>query len=96
MPGVVGSLWPVDDLAASLVMIRFHELHSAGAEGGGTPPAKALQQAQLWLRTVTTTDLLEYLVWRRTSPELREIFQSRLRTARCALSSTRPQHGASQ
>ena len=44
--GVVGSLWPVGDLAARVLLTRFYQLW----QGDGLEPAKALRQAQIWLR----------------------------------------------
>jgi len=65
VPGVVGSLWEVDDLSTALLMIRFYEHllsrdSAAGAAGLRTPGA-ALQRAQLWLRDATTQELLAML-----------------------------------
>lgn len=51
--GVVASLWPVDDLATSLLMSRFYENHL----GRNQPPDLALREAQLWLRDVRLGDL---------------------------------------
>jgi CHAT domain-containing protein len=44
--GVVGSLWPVGDLQARVLLTRFYELW----QGDGLEPAEALRQAQLWMR----------------------------------------------
>ena len=44
--GVIGTLWPVDDVSTALIMMKFYELYLAK----GTPPALALRHAQLWLR----------------------------------------------
>src|SRR5262245_9975885 len=55
--GVVGSLWPVDDLATALLMARLYDLHlNAGRE----PPA-ALRDAQAWLRQATRAAQLSYV-----------------------------------
>jgi CHAT domain-containing protein len=54
---VLGTLWPVDDLASTLLTARFYELHLRQRLA---PPA-ALRQAQLWLRDVTRADLAEYV-----------------------------------
>ena len=62
--GVVGSLWPVSDLATMLLMIRFYEYHLKGdAVTGKGPlaPDKALRAALLWLRDVTNAELTEQL-----------------------------------
>jgi CHAT domain-containing protein len=56
--GVVGSLWLVDDLATSLLMAKFYDLHLGG---GGLEPPTALRQAQAWVREVTRAELLAYI-----------------------------------
>lgn len=58
-PGVVASLWPVDDLATALLMARFYELHLRGYGESPLPPMCALRQAQLWLRDVSAQGLLK-------------------------------------
>jgi CHAT domain-containing protein len=63
VPGVVGTLWPVEDLSTALVMVRFYEYYLRGdpATGEGPmSPARALRRAQYWLRTVTAGELLDY------------------------------------
>ena len=60
VPGVVGSLWPVNELSTALLMIKFYEYHLRGdAETGEgpMPPAQALRQAQRWLRDVPAGEL---------------------------------------
>lgn len=53
--GVLSSLWSVNDLATAFLMIKFYEnLESADM-------AVALNTAQLWLRDVTKSKLLEWL-----------------------------------
>jgi hypothetical protein len=49
-PGVVGNLWPVDDLATALVMDAFYEELMAN---GWSNPARALQRSVAWLRVAT-------------------------------------------
>jgi CHAT domain-containing protein/tetratricopeptide (TPR) repeat protein len=44
--GVVGSLWPVADIYARVLLTRFYQLW----KGDGLEPAEALRQAQLWMR----------------------------------------------
>jgi CHAT domain-containing protein/ankyrin repeat protein len=56
IPGVIGSLWPVDDLSTALVMGRFYHYHLRHA----MEPAAALHEAQCWLRDVTAGELLAY------------------------------------
>jgi CHAT domain-containing protein len=60
VPGVVGTLWPVDDIAATLLMVRwYHFLLRGDPERGGGPmePAEALRKAQIWLRELTVAEL---------------------------------------
>ena len=54
--GVLGTLWQVDDLATSLLMAKFYDLHIAER----LAPPTALNRAQAWLRTSTRDDLLAY------------------------------------
>lgn len=49
-PGVIGNLWPVDDLATALVMDFFYEHFEAS---GWLQPAEALQKATTWLRNAS-------------------------------------------
>ncbi len=46
VPGVVGSLWTVNDLSTAMLMARFYELWRRR----GFPAPEALRQAQIWLR----------------------------------------------
>lgn len=48
--GVVASLWAVLDLSTALLMTRFYQLWKID----GLAPADALQQAQIWLRDLTS------------------------------------------
>jgi len=62
--GVIGTLWPVDDLSTTLLMAQFYEYHLKGhPEMGGKPlsPSDALRRAQLWLRDTTASDLRDYV-----------------------------------
>ena len=55
-PGVVSSLWVVNDLSTSLLMDRFYQyLIEEGQE-----PITALRRAQIWLRDLTLADLARY------------------------------------
>jgi CHAT domain-containing protein len=58
-PGVVSSLWTVNDLSTALLMIKFYE----NLENPQTSPtvAIALNQAQRWLRDVKKKDLLKWI-----------------------------------
>ena len=69
VPWVVGTLWPVNDLSTALVMIKFYEYHLHGdltTGEGPMPPARALRQAQRWLRDVTVGELLAYFQHHKT------------------------------
>jgi hypothetical protein len=57
VPGVVGTLWPVEELPTLLLTTRFYELWL----GRRLPPAEALHHAQQWLRTSTVEDFKAYL-----------------------------------
>jgi CHAT domain-containing protein len=54
--GVVATLWQVDDLATSLLIAKFYELHLADK----LSPPTALKRAQAWLREATRDDLIAY------------------------------------
>jgi CHAT domain-containing protein len=54
-PGVVSTLWAVEDLSTMLLMERFYQRHLQD----GLEIAEALRQAQLWLREVTAGELTE-------------------------------------
>ena len=52
-PGVVSTLWAIDDFSTMLLMERFYENHLKGE----MEIAEALCQAQLWLRDVSVGEL---------------------------------------
>jgi CHAT domain-containing protein/tetratricopeptide (TPR) repeat protein len=58
-PGVVGTLWSVDDRSTAILMTRFYayQLKDDPTTGEPMPPGRALRQAQLWLSTATPADL---------------------------------------
>lgn len=60
IPGVVGTLWPVDDVSTALLMMRFYDLHLRGDGDGPLPPTRALCRAQLWLRDLGAGELLAF------------------------------------
>jgi CHAT domain-containing protein len=63
VPGVLGTLWQVDDLSTALVMSKFYAYHLKGDTAVGVgpmPPALALRHAQQWLREVTAGELQAY------------------------------------
>ena len=74
IPGVIGTLWPVDDLSTALLMIKFYEYHLEYS----LPPVQALRKAQLWLRNITNRELREVFDFYRQSavdrPESRMTF----------------------
>jgi CHAT domain-containing protein len=53
--GVLGALWPVDDLSTMLLMRRFYEAHISG----GMDPAAALRTAQVAVRDATNAEVRE-------------------------------------
>lgn len=57
---VLGTLWAVDDLSTALLMARFYEIHLGPAQGHtAMDPARALQEAQRWLRGVTAEEIVQ-------------------------------------
>ncbi len=54
--GVIGSLWPVNDAATSLLAARFYDEHL----DSGLPPSAALRAAQIWLRQVGMREIRAY------------------------------------
>jgi CHAT domain-containing protein len=61
---VVASLWPVNDLATALLMVRFHEelTRREGADGVAAAfVADALGAAQAWLRTATHDEVRRFM-----------------------------------
>lgn len=62
VPGVIATLWPVSDLAGTLVMTRFYEYHMPDSSSNDYPlaPAAALRQAQQWLSRAACHEVLSY------------------------------------
>jgi len=56
IPGVVGTLWSVNDKTTALIMVKFYEF----ALRDGLPYPQALCAAQRWLRDATAGELLAY------------------------------------
>ena len=54
---VLGTLWPVDDCASAILTARFYDRHLKKM----LPPAAALREAQLWLRSTTRAELSIYV-----------------------------------
>ncbi|MCR4407608.1 MAG: CHAT domain-containing protein [Anaerolineae bacterium] len=57
VPAVIGPLWSVDDAATALLITRTYEYMLQEH----LSPARAVRQAQLWLRDLTNADLEAYL-----------------------------------
>ncbi len=57
---VIASLWPVDDRATYLLMVRFAQEWFPKRQT--EPPSAALARAQRWLRTVTLEELSQWTV----------------------------------
>jgi CHAT domain-containing protein len=58
VPGVIGTLWPVNDFSTAILMIQFYKFHLLDR----LSPPDALRHAQLWLRDATNADLAELFV----------------------------------
>jgi len=71
---VVSSLWSVDDLSTTLLMIKFY------ANLQTFPPAKALNQAQCWLRNIKTGELLTWLAKQKIDSKYKYILEYELET----------------
>lgn len=54
-PGVISTLWTVNDRSTTFLLNKFYELH----RNQNMSPPKALAQAQNWLRTATYKDLYD-------------------------------------
>jgi CHAT domain-containing protein/tetratricopeptide (TPR) repeat protein len=54
---VFATLWPVDDAATAMLMIKFYELHMTR----DLTPVAALRESQLWLRDLDGEDEREFL-----------------------------------
>ncbi len=53
---VLSTLWQVDEISSAWLMIRFYQYLLAG-----DPPILALKQAQHWLRTITLSELIDWI-----------------------------------
>ena len=61
---VVASLWPVNDLATALLMVRLHEVLLDLEDANPVGPdlvAQALRVAQAWLRLATDDDIQRFM-----------------------------------
>ena len=57
VPGVISTLWPVNDISTALLLARFYRYHLQD----GLESAKALHKAQEWLREVSVGEVASYL-----------------------------------
>ncbi|MDX2205057.1 MAG: CHAT domain-containing protein [Hyphomicrobiaceae bacterium] len=64
--GVIGSLWPVDDIATALIMMKFYDLYI----GQRMAPAPALRRSQLWVRDATPERLRDLVTGMQKSKRL--------------------------
>jgi CHAT domain-containing protein len=71
--GVISTLWPVDDYATALLMCRFYELLALQGEGAAESPARALREAQRWLRDLTLADERRLLAERPLLKQSRDV-----------------------
>jgi CHAT domain-containing protein len=53
VPGVIGALWRVDDIATAVLLTRFYYYHLVE----GSSPAVALHTSQKWLRESTASEI---------------------------------------
>lgn len=60
IPGVVGTLWPVNDISTALLMYRFYQnllSENLPESSSASRYQQSLQDAQNWLRSLTATDI---------------------------------------
>ena len=80
VPGVIASLWAVNDMSTAMLMARFYSLW----RGEKQTPSESLRQAQIWLRDSTTEEkkkFFKHLVERqgqRMSADTARIFYERI------------------
>jgi CHAT domain-containing protein len=55
---VISTLWAVNDVSTAILMIKFYEILLSETR---PPVAVALRESQLWLRSLTVKDLLEWV-----------------------------------
>lgn len=75
--GVIGTLWPVNDISTSLVMMKFYDLHRAH----NLEPAVALRQAQLWLRDSASDEIRRFTTQMRSNGRLTETQEASMHRA---------------
>ncbi|HEY9804853.1 MAG TPA: CHAT domain-containing protein [Leptolyngbyaceae cyanobacterium] len=70
---VLSSLWTVEEISTAYIIIRFYQfIHQ------GMAPAKALNQAQKWLRTITNAHLATWLLALSTLQSLDPLIKQKL------------------
>jgi CHAT domain-containing protein len=74
---VLATLWPVDDAATALLSWRFYR----ELMGNHLKPARALREAQNWMRKATVRELMELLREMKSAPVPAAPFAARIRTA---------------
>jgi len=55
--GTIASIWPVNDEASALLMMKFYDEHLTNKK----TPSKALKDSQNWLATSTAAELKKYI-----------------------------------
>ena len=70
-PSVVSSLWTVSDLSTAFLMLKFYENFQSSQKQAGDV-AIALNQAQKWLRNLTTEEFEKLL--NKYKPQIEQIF----------------------
>ena len=55
---VIATMWPVDDAATAVLMVRLYEEMAADPT---VDPPSALRRAQLWVRDLTDIQVAEFL-----------------------------------
>jgi CHAT domain-containing protein len=71
-PSVVSSLWEVSDLSTAFLMIKFYENFRQSSQREAGAVAVALNQAQKWLRNLTTEEFEKLLD--QYKPQIEQIF----------------------
>jgi CHAT domain-containing protein len=63
IPGIVSTLWPVDDAAAALFSVRMYQL----MVGDNVEPVEAVARARTWLRLGTAAEFAEFISTQRST-----------------------------
>jgi CHAT domain-containing protein len=86
VPGIVGCLWPVNDVSTYLLMTKFYELLLRSDEQPepvdyGFSRVRALCRAQLWLKEVTAEELASLFKKEVNKPKTEKAMQDHLAMA---------------